>query len=261
MLKQRNIAGRTLAVRNKTFFHPAAAVKVDFRPIGAVDVTRTKKLDRDEGKEQARRYRRTTFDLDQWAAHRSTNRYLRHVRGVLSSRIARGLSGPLTYVGVISLGVCAYETALEGGALPEWGFTWPRLAVEIAGPFSLSTFALSLLLVFRTNSSYQRWNEARKLWGTLINRSRDLARQTQQWVTPTEPELADTLCRWIVAFPLILMASLREDVELQQELQGVLLLDELQLVLQQQHPASAALQAGSAARVASLCLSLESCIL
>lgn len=42
------------------------------------------------------------------------------------------------------------------------------------------------------------------------------------------------------------MASLREDVELQRELQEVLLSDEVQLVLQQQHPGSAVLQVGSA---------------
>lgn len=97
-----------------------------------------------------------TFDFDQWAAHRSTNRYLRHVKGAAASRIARGLAGPLAYVAVISLSVCIYETALNDGTLPDLGFQWPQLAVEIAGPFSLSTFALSLLLVFRTNSSYQR---------------------------------------------------------------------------------------------------------
>lgn len=43
-------------------------------------------------------------------------------------------------------------------------------------PFSMITLALSLLLVFKTNSSYGRFWEARTLWGQLINISRDLAR-------------------------------------------------------------------------------------
>ncbi len=34
---------------------------------------------------------------------------------------------------------------------------------------------LGLLLVFRTNTSYDRWWEARKLWGQLVNDSRNLA--------------------------------------------------------------------------------------
>lgn len=40
---------------------------------------------------------------------------------------------------------------------------------------SLIGAALSLLLVFRTNTAYERWWEGRKLWGSLVNRSRNLA--------------------------------------------------------------------------------------
>jgi ion channel-forming bestrophin family protein len=40
---------------------------------------------------------------------------------------------------------------------------------------SLVGFALSLLLVFRTNSAYDRWWEGRKAWGSLVNNSRNLA--------------------------------------------------------------------------------------
>jgi putative membrane protein len=41
--------------------------------------------------------------------------------------------------------------------------------------FSLLGIMLSLLLVFRTNSSYDRFWEGRKQWGTLVNDSRNLA--------------------------------------------------------------------------------------
>ncbi len=40
---------------------------------------------------------------------------------------------------------------------------------------NLLGFALSLLLVFRTNTAYDRWWEGRKLWGSLVNTSRNLA--------------------------------------------------------------------------------------
>ena len=36
-------------------------------------------------------------------------------------------------------------------------------------------FAISILLVFRTNSAYDKWWEGRKLWGNLTNNSRNLA--------------------------------------------------------------------------------------
>jgi len=40
---------------------------------------------------------------------------------------------------------------------------------------NLLGFVLSLILVFRTNTAYDRWWEARKQWGTLTNISRTLA--------------------------------------------------------------------------------------
>lgn len=40
---------------------------------------------------------------------------------------------------------------------------------------NLLGFAISILLVFRTNTAYDRWWEGRKLWGSLTNNSRNLA--------------------------------------------------------------------------------------
>ena len=39
-------------------------------------------------------------------------------------------------------------------------------------------------LVFRTNASYGRWDEARKMWGLMINRSRDIVRMGATWYAP-----------------------------------------------------------------------------
>jgi putative membrane protein len=36
-------------------------------------------------------------------------------------------------------------------------------------------FVISLLLVFRTNTAYDRWWEGRKLWGSLVNNSRNFS--------------------------------------------------------------------------------------
>jgi putative membrane protein len=40
---------------------------------------------------------------------------------------------------------------------------------------SLVGFVLSMLLVFRTNTAYDRWWEGRRVWGSIINNSRGLA--------------------------------------------------------------------------------------
>ncbi|MDN5289038.1 MAG: hypothetical protein JWR38_5312 [Mucilaginibacter sp.] len=44
-------------------------------------------------------------------------------------------------------------------------------------PFTLFGIALALFLGFRNNASYDRFWEARKLWGALLNDTRSLARQ------------------------------------------------------------------------------------
>ncbi|HEY1997644.1 bestrophin family protein [Paraburkholderia sp.] len=44
-------------------------------------------------------------------------------------------------------------------------------------PFSLIGIALAVFLGFRNNASYDRWWEARKLWGHLLNIARSMTRQ------------------------------------------------------------------------------------
>jgi len=46
-----------------------------------------------------------------------------------------------------------------------------------ATPFTLVGVALALFLGFRNSSAYERWWEARKLWGALVNTMRTLTRQ------------------------------------------------------------------------------------
>lgn len=47
---------------------------------------------------------------------------------------------------------------------------------------------LSVFLAFRNNSSYDRWWEARKLWGDVVNASRQLGIQTMALVSPQDPD-------------------------------------------------------------------------
>jgi putative membrane protein len=68
--------------------------------------------------------------------------------------------------------------------------------------------ALGLLLVFRTNSSYDRFWEGREIWGRLVNESRNLARAASAHLR-SDPILQDTLIRWISAFPYAVKNVLR----------------------------------------------------
>lgn len=50
------------------------------------------------------------------------------------------------------------------------------------GPFGLIGVTLSIYLGFRNNAAYDRWWEARKLWGQLVYDTRNLARATTSLV-------------------------------------------------------------------------------
>lgn len=72
---------------------------------------------------------------------------------------------------------------------------------------------LGALLVFRTNTSYDRWWEGRKLWGQLVNDSRNLAIKVQACVR-AEPADKQRLGRWLADFAYALKEHLREGVRL-----------------------------------------------
>lgn len=58
-------------------------------------------------------------------------------------------------------------------------------------PISIITIlgtALSLLLGFRTNSAYDRWWEARQIWGAIVNDSRTLVRQCLVFSEEKDPD-------------------------------------------------------------------------
>jgi putative membrane protein len=90
----------------------------------------------------------------------------------------------------------------------EW-VTVPTIGIEI-GPFEWGGAALSLLLVFRTNAGYERWWEARKLWGGIVNQSRNLATAALVY-GPRDPIWQDRCVRWVASFSHAARSVLREE--------------------------------------------------
>ncbi len=76
---------------------------------------------------------------------------------------------------------------------------------QIHGAMSLT---LGLLLVFRTNSAYARWWEARTLWGTLVNASRNLAIKLNAFARLSQSD-SEFLQKKIIEFAPSLMNHLR----------------------------------------------------
>lgn len=181
-----------------------------------------------------------TFTFDRWASHRSTARYIRHMLGIFQSSIFRALAQPLLSVATISTAVCTYETMLSDGALPTY---MPSLLMP-TDPFNLTSFALSLLLVFRTNTSYDRWLEVRTTWGGMTNRARDTMRQLISHLSDSSGAihpLAAAMSRWVVAFARSLKDELTEGGDLRAELAEVLTPEELTQLMDAHHRPSFAL--------------------
>ncbi|WP_207429469.1 bestrophin family protein [Pedobacter sp. SYSU D00535] len=60
-------------------------------------------------------------------------------------------------------------------------FHFTRISIPIAVPTILGT-VISLLLAFKSNQAYDRWWEARTIWGAIVNDSRSLTRQLLTFV-------------------------------------------------------------------------------
>ncbi|WP_258100586.1 bestrophin family protein [Marinoscillum pacificum] len=67
-------------------------------------------------------------------------------------------------------------------------------------PISISStlgVAISILLSYMINQSYDRWWEARKIWGSIVNDSRTLILQLQMYVRDVHPEIESIAKRQI----------------------------------------------------------------
>lgn len=110
-------------------------------------------------------------------------------------------------------------------------------------PHAFIGVALGLLLVFRTNASYDRYWEGRKLWGSIVNTSRNLARRAAVQLRD-EPELHDRLVRLLIGFPYVTMHGLRGERSLDAAA-ALLRPDEVAAVMQAEHGAVALARAMS----------------
>jgi ion channel-forming bestrophin family protein len=77
---------------------------------------------------------------------------------------------------------------------------------------SLLGFAISMLLVFRTNTAYDRWWEGRKLWGSLVNTSRNMALKFNVMLPEGDTLGRDFFAMMIPRFAVELMQHLRSEV-------------------------------------------------
>ncbi len=70
-------------------------------------------------------------------------------------------------------------------------------------------FVISLLLVFRTNTAYERWWEGRKLWGSLVNNSRNFSLKINAIIPKEEHEIRIFFREMTIEYAFALKQHLR----------------------------------------------------
>lgn len=92
--------------------------------------------------------------------------WVTHIFHVAKSDTLQILWKEMVLLGILTTGITYVEITY---------FEDIKFLSEIMGVYSLIGFVLSLLLVFRTNTAYDRWWEGRKKWGEMVNNCRNLA--------------------------------------------------------------------------------------
>lgn len=112
---------------------------------------------------------------------------------------------PFLILYCIYAGIVAY-LELEYRKISEQSFL-----KDIEVMHGLLGFAISILLVFRTNSAYDKWWEGRKLWGNLINNSRNLSMKLNAILPADEEEDRAFFRKTIPGFALALHDHLKAE--------------------------------------------------
>jgi len=151
-----------------------------------------------------------------WIEHRSNDRYKLVFTTFFDSGVIRSLSSEIGFVTGVSALVVAINMLI--GGYDDFSNVHHEGPLKIACmkeltlpamPFTIAMPALSLLLVFRTNTAYSRWNEARTLWGGIVNTCRNLQRQSNVYFAKEDTILREQLTREVALFPKALRSFLR----------------------------------------------------
>ena len=88
----------------------------------------------------------------------------------------------------------------------------PTFSVPVT-PFEYSGAVLALILVMRVNAGHDRWWEARKIWGAIVNQSRNLSLVIYGYSESKDENVVSGL-KWVAAWPHVMRESLRNEKSL-----------------------------------------------
>ena len=131
--------------------------------------------------------------------------WFKHIISFNHSDTINKLWKELIALGIFTLGIAYIEIKYIGNT--------EKLS-ELMQVYSLIGFVLSLLLVFRTNTAYDRWWEGRKKWGELVNNSRNLAIKIS--ALTDDPEIRTYFKRMISNYVFAMKEHLREGAKIEE---------------------------------------------
>jgi putative membrane protein len=109
------------------------------------------------------------------------------------------------------LAICGYAAGVAWLELEYWQLSEKSYVRNLPVMHSLLGFAISMLLVFRTNTAYDRWWEGRKLWGSLVNNSRNLAMKLDMILSPDQTATRTFFRKMIPAYAFALHNHLHKE--------------------------------------------------
>lgn len=125
-----------------------------------------------------------------------------------SRQVMRTLMPALLFMVVYSTACC--YVILDYFKLHEADFQ-PTIAMH-----SLLGIVLGLFLVFRTNTAYDRWWEGRRLWGGMVNSTRNFALKLNAYLNMEDHEDRDWFAKMIPNFVYASKEHLRKGVQFDQ---------------------------------------------
>ena len=133
------------------------------------------------------------YDPHDWRSH------LFDIKGSMLQQISSRILAAVVWSAIVTAGYEYWHYSIK------FADRLPLLPLTV---HMLIGTALGLLLVFRTNSSYDRFWEGRRMWGNIINESRNLARSTSVLLAGV-PDVQSRLFGWTMAFANAVMHQLR----------------------------------------------------
>ncbi|KAL1818518.1 hypothetical protein ACET3Z_013387 [Daucus carota] len=186
----------------------------------------------DKNQERRMKTKRLLYKPEDWVEHRSSLRHIRHLLSSLNSRVVLSLVPPVIAFTSVAIVVASYNSAVLLHWLPE---VFPVLRASSL-PYQLTAPALALLLVFRTEASYSRYEEGRKAWTKVISGTNDFARQVISTVDlSTDVLVKNALLQYIMAFPVALKCHVIHGSDIAQDLQTLIEPEDLSVIVSSTH--------------------------